>query len=148
VQSDTHGDEVVDVLLVQFIGVAVAELDPFAEASFGNGLPGQCQARGIELQPDDLPIGEAFGVVRDVVATAGADVEHIAALLQLFERFWGLGQDVLGKHDAVRLRRVLECLDEEGIMVAAGPYTARAQVLGESSVVLVKGSVELYAPPL
>jgi hypothetical protein len=85
--------------------------------------------------------------VQGVVATAGTDVEYLAALLQLFERFWGLGQDVLGKHDAVGLRRVLECLDEEGIMVAAGPYTARPEILGESSVVLVKGSVELYAPP-
>lgn len=144
-QDDVHRDEVVDVLLIQLVGVPIANLDPFVEAGFSDGLPGQLQARGIELQSDNLGVREAFCVVRDVLATAGADVEHLTAPSQPRERLRGLGQDVLCEHDAVGLRRVLQRLDKEGVVIASRPYPARAQVLGESSVVLVKGGVKLDA---
>ena len=94
-QDDVHRDEVVDLLLIKLVGVPIADLDPFSQAGFGDGLSGQLQARAIELQPNDLGVREAFGVVRDVVATAGADVEHLTAPFQPRERLRGLGQDVL-----------------------------------------------------
>jgi hypothetical protein len=42
VQGDVHRDEVVGILLVKFVGVPVADLDPLAQVSIGDGLPGQC----------------------------------------------------------------------------------------------------------
>jgi hypothetical protein len=95
VESNVHRYKVVGILLAQLVGIAVADLNPFAESRLGNGLLRELYARSIKLQSNNLGIWKTVGIVYDVIATTSTYVEYLATLLQSCERLRSLGQGML-----------------------------------------------------